>query len=141
MLRDLACIAGSGMELSVERGAELRKLANDPEAPGGVAARVRIVLWSGEGRRRKDNAELLGVSLPDRGPLEGPMFPAKGADVVGLYLAPPGGVVVSESRGANRVESEEAGRWHMTGASQRNCSGTRSKGTVAGFTEPENPGV
>ncbi|MFG2559330.1 IS630 family transposase [Streptomyces sp. NPDC048496] len=29
-----------------------------------MATRARIVLWSAEGRRRKDVAELLGVSLP-----------------------------------------------------------------------------
>jgi transposase len=52
------------MELSVEQAAELRELANSRDVPADLASRARIVLWSGEGRRRKDIAELLGVSLP-----------------------------------------------------------------------------
>jgi transposase len=52
------------MELSVEQAAELRELANCRDVPANLATRARIVLWSGEGRRRKDIAELLGVSLP-----------------------------------------------------------------------------
>lgn len=52
------------MELSVEQAAELRELANCRDVPADLATRARIVLWSGEGRRRKDIAELLGVSLP-----------------------------------------------------------------------------
>ncbi|MET8398338.1 IS630 family transposase [Streptomyces sp900116325] len=52
------------MELSVEQAAELRELVNSRDVPAGIAMRGRIVLWSGEGRRRKDIAELLGVSLP-----------------------------------------------------------------------------
>ncbi|MFJ2721490.1 helix-turn-helix domain-containing protein [Streptomyces sp. NPDC087437] len=34
------------------------------DVPADIATRGRIVLWSAEGRRRKDIAELLGVSLP-----------------------------------------------------------------------------
>ncbi|MEU4351768.1 helix-turn-helix domain-containing protein [Streptomyces sp. NPDC023838] len=52
------------MELSVEQAAELRELVNSRDAPADIATRGRIVLWPGEGRRRKDIAELLGVSLP-----------------------------------------------------------------------------
>jgi transposase len=52
------------MELSVEQVAELRELVNNRDVPADMATRARIVLWSGEGRRRKDIAELLGVSLP-----------------------------------------------------------------------------
>ncbi|MET7931995.1 helix-turn-helix domain-containing protein, partial [Streptomyces sp. NPDC005349] len=52
------------MELSVEQAAELRELVNSRDVPADIAMRGRIVLWSGEGRRRKDIAELLGVSLP-----------------------------------------------------------------------------
>ncbi|WP_326623909.1 MULTISPECIES: IS630 family transposase [unclassified Streptomyces] len=52
------------MELSVEQAAELRELVNSRDVPADIAMRARIVLWSGEGRRRKDIAELLGVSLP-----------------------------------------------------------------------------
>jgi len=48
----------------VEQAAELRELANSRDVPADLATRARIVLWSGEGRRRKDIAELLGVSLP-----------------------------------------------------------------------------
>ncbi|MFF4533428.1 IS630 family transposase [Streptomyces sp. NPDC001407] len=52
------------MELSEEQAADLRALANSPDVPADVASRARIVLWTDEGRRRKDIAELLGVSLP-----------------------------------------------------------------------------
>jgi transposase len=52
------------MELSVEQAVELRALANSRDVPADLATRARIVLWSGEGRQRKDIAELLGVSLP-----------------------------------------------------------------------------
>ncbi|MFE7464569.1 IS630 family transposase [Streptomyces sp. NPDC057499] len=52
------------MELSVEQAAELRELVNSRDVSADMAMRARIVLWSGEGRRRKDIAELLGVSLP-----------------------------------------------------------------------------
>ncbi|EST39429.1 hypothetical protein N566_02010 [Streptomycetaceae bacterium MP113-05] len=48
----------------MEQTAELRELVNSRDAPADMATRGRIVLWSGEGRRRKDIAELLGVSLP-----------------------------------------------------------------------------
>jgi Homeodomain-like domain-containing protein len=58
-------MAGSlGVELSVEQAAELRELVNSRDVPADIATRGRIVLWSSEGRRRKDIAELLGVSLP-----------------------------------------------------------------------------
>lgn len=52
------------MENSVEQAAELRELVNSRYVPADIAMRARIVLWSSEGRRRKDIAELLGVSLP-----------------------------------------------------------------------------
>ncbi|WP_219818926.1 helix-turn-helix domain-containing protein [Streptomyces sp. SM11] len=48
----------------MEQAAELRELVNSRDVPADIATRGRIVLWSGEGRRRKDIAELLGVSLP-----------------------------------------------------------------------------
>ena len=48
----------------MEQAAELRELANSRDVPADLATRARIVLWSGQGRRRKDIAELLGVSLP-----------------------------------------------------------------------------
>lgn len=50
------------MDLSSEQVAELRKLAADRHAAADVALRARIVLWAGEGRRRKDIAELASVS-------------------------------------------------------------------------------
>ena len=49
------------MDLSSEQMAELRELAGSRDVPTDVALRARIVLWSGEGRRRKDIAELAGV--------------------------------------------------------------------------------
>ncbi|MDG4534938.1 IS630 family transposase [Streptomyces sp. AV19] len=52
------------MELSEEQAAELRELASSRDVSADMATRARIVLWSGEGRRRKDIAGLLGVSLP-----------------------------------------------------------------------------
>lgn len=52
------------MELSLGQAAELRELANSRDVPADMATRAGIVLWSSEGRRRKDIAELLGVSLP-----------------------------------------------------------------------------
>ncbi|MFF3357369.1 helix-turn-helix domain-containing protein [Streptomyces sp. NPDC002917] len=48
----------------MEQAAELRELVNSRDVPADIAMRARIVLWSGEGCRRKDIAELLGVSLP-----------------------------------------------------------------------------
>ncbi|MFI9076077.1 IS630 family transposase [Streptomyces sioyaensis] len=52
----------SNMDLSSEQMAELRELAGSRDVPTDVALRARIVLWSGEGRRRKDIAELAGVA-------------------------------------------------------------------------------
>ncbi|WP_233625600.1 helix-turn-helix domain-containing protein, partial [Actinoplanes sp. ATCC 53533] len=50
--------------LDEERAAELRAVLNSRDVPAVVATRARIVLWMAEGRRRKDVAELAGVSLP-----------------------------------------------------------------------------
>jgi transposase len=63
-LLNLAYPVVTDMELSVEQAAELRELANSRDVPADLATRARIVLWLGEGRRRMDIAELLGVSLP-----------------------------------------------------------------------------
>lgn len=49
-------------DLSSEQMADLRELAGSRDVPADVALRARIVLWSGEGRRRKDIAELAGVA-------------------------------------------------------------------------------
>ncbi|MFF2852051.1 helix-turn-helix domain-containing protein [Streptomyces sp. NPDC058001] len=51
------------MELSAEQAAGLRELAKVGMCPR-TWPRGWIVRWSGEGRRRKDIAGLLGVSLP-----------------------------------------------------------------------------
>lgn len=52
------------MQMSSEQVAELRSLTRRPDVSAKVATRARIVLWAGEGRHRKDIAELAGVSLP-----------------------------------------------------------------------------
>jgi transposase len=59
---EVAVIVGSGRDLSFERMAGLRELAGSRDMPADVALRARIVLWSAEGRRGKDIAELAGVS-------------------------------------------------------------------------------
>jgi transposase len=146
------------MDLSTGERTELRALANGPDVSARIATRARIVLWSAEGRMKKDIAVLAGVSRPTvdfwidrygsggvaalndrpsgapreqvppavRGrilaltrctpPVElglshwssrempwqagtfklsrDPAFAEKVADVVGLYLDPPGGAVV-----------------------------------------------
>jgi hypothetical protein len=50
--------------LTDERAAELRAVVNSRDAPASVATRARIVLWTAEGRMRKDIGALTGVSLP-----------------------------------------------------------------------------
>lgn len=50
--------------LTDEQTAELRSVVNSRDVPAVLATRARIVLWMAEGRRRKDVAELAGVSLP-----------------------------------------------------------------------------
>ena len=47
-----------------ERIAELRAVVNSRDVVAAVATRARIVLWMAEGRRRRDVAELAGVSPP-----------------------------------------------------------------------------
>lgn len=54
----------------MKQAAELRELVNSRDVPADIAMRARIVLWSGEGRRRKDCRAARGVAA-DRGPLEG----------------------------------------------------------------------
>ncbi|MFE5591592.1 helix-turn-helix domain-containing protein, partial [Streptomyces sp. NPDC056549] len=51
----------------MEQAAELRELVSGRDVLADMVTRARIVLWSGEGRRRKDIAELLGVSPPTVG--------------------------------------------------------------------------
>ncbi|WP_103531692.1 IS630 family transposase [Streptomyces sp. SM11] len=50
------------MDLSSEQIDELRELAGSRHAPADAALRARLVLWTAEGRRRKDIAELAGVA-------------------------------------------------------------------------------
>lgn len=52
------------MELTAEQSAELRDLVNSRDVPASIATRARIVVWKAEGRRRKEIAELAGVSGP-----------------------------------------------------------------------------
>jgi len=52
------------VELTEVQVAELRAVATSRDVSGAVATRARIVLWTAEGRRRKDIGELAGVSLP-----------------------------------------------------------------------------
>ncbi|MGW5942651.1 helix-turn-helix domain-containing protein [Streptomyces celluloflavus] len=59
---DAGWLVGLSMILSTEQLDALRELAASRHVSGDVALRARIVLWSGEGRRRKDIAELAGVS-------------------------------------------------------------------------------
>ena len=54
----------AGVVLTQEQTAELRAVVNSRDVPAVLATRARIVLWMAEGRRRKDVAELAGVSLP-----------------------------------------------------------------------------
>ncbi len=57
-------LVDAGVVLSEGQAAELRLVINSRDVPAVVATRARIVLWMAEGRRRKDVAELAGVSLP-----------------------------------------------------------------------------
>ena len=52
------------MDLSTGERTELRALANGPDVSARIATRARIVLWSAEGRMKKDIAVLAGVSRP-----------------------------------------------------------------------------
>jgi transposase len=53
-----------GLVLTDQQVGELRAVVNSRDVSAVVATRARIVLWMAEGRRRKDVAELAGVSLP-----------------------------------------------------------------------------
>ncbi len=52
------------MDLSIDELAALRALVNSRDVSASVATRARIVLWTSEGKRRKDVVELSGVSAP-----------------------------------------------------------------------------
>jgi transposase len=52
------------VDLTEERVGELRAVATSRDVSGAVATRARIVLWTAEGRMRKEVGELAGVSLP-----------------------------------------------------------------------------
>ncbi|GAA2351618.1 hypothetical protein GCM10010170_041860 [Dactylosporangium salmoneum] len=47
-----------------EQAAELRAVVNSRDVPAVMATWARTVLWTAEGRLRKDARELPGVSLP-----------------------------------------------------------------------------
>jgi transposase len=53
-----------GVVLTDEQVTELRAVVNSRDVTAAVATRARIVLWTAEGRMRKDVATLAGVSLP-----------------------------------------------------------------------------
>jgi transposase len=55
---------GGGVELTEEQAAELRAVVTSRDVSGAVATRARIVLWTAEGRMRKDVGALARVSLP-----------------------------------------------------------------------------
>lgn len=57
-------MADAGVVLSQEQTAELRAVVNSRDVPAALGTRARIGLWMAGGRRRKDVAELAGVSLP-----------------------------------------------------------------------------
>jgi hypothetical protein len=50
--------------LTDEQVAELRAVANSRDVPAVVEARARIVLWTAEGRMRKDVGVLAGYHCP-----------------------------------------------------------------------------
>lgn len=54
---ETSVITEFGLDLSSEWMAELRELVVSRDVPAVVALHARIVLWSAEGRRRKDIAE------------------------------------------------------------------------------------
>ena len=60
----VTALAETDVVLTEEQDAELRALTNSRDVPASVATWARIVLWTAEGRRRKDVAGLAGVSLP-----------------------------------------------------------------------------
>jgi transposase len=61
---DVTLLVDPGLVLTEEQTGELRAVVHSRDVSAVVANRARIVLWMAEGRRRKDVAELAGVSLP-----------------------------------------------------------------------------
>ena len=57
-------VIDAGEVVTQEQAAELRAVINSRDVLAVMGTRARIVLWMAEGRRRKDVAELAGVSLP-----------------------------------------------------------------------------
>src|SRR3954470_24925664 len=57
-------VVDPGVMLTEGQTAEVRAVINSRDVPAMGANRARIVLWMADGRRRKDVAELAGVSLP-----------------------------------------------------------------------------
>jgi transposase len=60
----LVGVLTGAVELTDQQRAELRALTNSRDVAATIATRARIVLWHGEGRRKKDIAGLAGVSRP-----------------------------------------------------------------------------
>jgi transposase len=52
------------VDLKQDEQESLRAMVNDSDVAASVATRARIVLWRAEGRRKKEIAELAGVSRP-----------------------------------------------------------------------------
>src|SRR6266498_403227 len=62
---DVMLVIGAGLGvLTEEQAAELQAVINSRDVSAATATRARIVLWTAEGRRRKDVGKLAGVSLP-----------------------------------------------------------------------------
>jgi transposase len=60
----LVLVVDADEVVTQEQVAELRGVISSRDMPAVVGTRARIVLWMAEGKRRKDVAELAGVSLP-----------------------------------------------------------------------------
>jgi transposase len=63
-LFDLCACTGDAVWVLESQVAELWSVVNSRDVSAAVATRARIVLWTNEGRMRKDVAALAGVSLP-----------------------------------------------------------------------------
>jgi len=62
---DVMLVIDAGLVvLTEEQAAELQAVINSRDVSAATATRARIVLWTAEGRRRKDVGKLAGVSLP-----------------------------------------------------------------------------
>jgi transposase len=100
-------VFAGGVELTVDQRAELGAMVNAAEVPASVATRARIVLWRGEGRQKKEIAELAGVSRP----------------TVDLWLSRYGqggvGALLDRPRGAGREQVPAAVRARVLAATRQ----------------------